>query len=244
MKRKYLSQNNRSINKDDLFYEQTDPRILYGEENPIPLLNKVRPYVPLRDNYCYEGYCDIPITPTFNGDISCDIIPFDKVSKRGDYRTGVHFFVSDDTICRFINNIYYHLDTLRKYDFVIAPDCSSYSALPKIMNLEGVFLSRNVTCFLHEHGIPTIPCYTFSTFDSVEYSMHGIPMQSTVAVGNHVIGRYHVHRDIIKYAILRLVEIKHPTKLLVYGEPLWFDAGIDVVYKESRIQKLRKIKTK
>lgn len=241
MKRKYLSPNT-IIDNTDLFYNQTNPHILYGEDNHIPLLAKVRPYIPLRDNYCQEGYCDIPITPAFNMDISCDIIPFDKMKANRNPETGVHFFVDDETICRFINNIYDYLDVLREHVYVIAPDCSSYSALPKMMNLEGIFLSRNVTCFLCEHGIPTIPCYTFSTFDSVEYSMQGIPMFSTVAVGNHVIGRYQVQRDIIEYAIRKLIEIKHPTKLLIYGEPLWFDVDVEVVYKESRIQKLRKLK--
>lgn len=241
MKPEIFSPNLR-INERDLFFNQTDPRVLYGEVNHMPLLPKVVPYVPLMDNYCYEGYCDIPITPSFNNDISCDIIPLDKVKDNQKCGVGVHCFVDDYTISRFVNNIYAYLDNLRKREFVIASDCSSYSSLPKMVNLEGIFLSRNITCFLHEHGIPTIPCYTFSTFDSVEYSMQGIPMNSTVAYGNHVIGRHQVQREIIEYAVRRLIEVKHPTRLLVYGEPLWFDVDVDIIYKESRIQKLRRIK--
>lgn len=196
MKRKYLSPNKRKINRDDLFYEQTNPHIIYGEEDHIPLLGKVVPYLPLSDNYCHEGYCDMPIVPAFNMNITCDIIPWDKIKSNHNAETGVHGFVNDETINRFINNPYNQLDLLREHRFVVAPECSTYSALPKMVNLQAIFLCRNVNCFLHEHGIPTIPCYTYSTFDSVEYSLWGLPHNSTIAVGNHVVGRHKVQREI------------------------------------------------
>ena len=241
MKRKYLSQSN-TIDKQDLFYNQTDPAILFGEYNHIPLLSKVVPYLPLRNNYCMEGFCDMPITPVFNSDITTDVIPLDKVRSCHRYNTGVHGFVYDDVIARFVNNIYGALPTLRKHPYVIAPDFSSYSALFTMVNLQGIFLSRNVTCFLDEHGIPTVPCYTYSTFDSVEYSLLGLPMHSIIAVGHHVIGRYPIQREVTQYAINRLINVKQPTKLLVYGEPLDFDVPIEVIRIDSRIQNLRKIK--
>jgi len=242
MKRKYLSRNSRRISTEDLFYEQTDPRIIYGEEDHLPLLGKVVPYLPLSDNYCKEGYCDMPIVPAFNMDITCKVIPLDKIGTNHNPDTGVHGFVSDETINRFVNNPYEKLNLLREHRFVIAPECSTYSFLPKMVNLQSVFLCRNVNCFLHEHGIPTIPCYTYSTFDSVEYAMLGLPHNSTIAVGNHVTGRYKVQREIVKYAIQKLIEEKHPTRLLVYGEPFEFNVDVETVQVDSRIQKLRKLK--
>ena len=229
------------ISKQDLFYSQTDPAILYGEINHIPLLSKVVPYLPLCNNYCMEGVFDIPITPVFNSKITTDVIPLDKLGSCRRYDTGVHGFVYDNIIARFVNRIYDNLPTLRKHPYVIAPDFSSYSALYKMVNLQGVFLSRNVTCFLDEHGIPTIPCFTYSTFDSVEYSLLGLPMHSMIAIGHHVIGRHPIQREITKYAIGQLINVKQPTKLLVYGEPFDFDVPVEIIRINSRIHNLRNL---
>lgn len=242
MKRKYLSKNSKRINKEDLFYEQTNSRLLYGGDEHLPLLDKVVPYLPLSDNYCKEGFCDMPIVPAFNMDIDCEVIPWDKIGRNHNSNTGVHGFVSDKTINRFINNPFKYLDLLREHRFVVAPECSTYSALPKMVNLQSVFLCRNVNCFLQEHGVPTIPCYTYSTFDSVEYSLWGLPHHSTIAVGNHVVGRHEVQHEIVKYAIQELIKEKHPIRLLVYGEPLGFDVDVEIVQVGSRIQELRKLK--
>lgn len=57
----------------------------------------------------------------------------------------------------------------------------------------------------------------------------------TKFIHNHVVGRYKVQREIVKYAIQELIKEKYPTRLLVYGEPFNFD--VDVGIKGSDIHR-------
>lgn len=236
--------NNIKMTFDDrnIFFHQLVIDKEYSKQERLQLLGKVVPYLPLKDNYCTDGLYEIPIVPSYNNDIPNDFIPFDKLlTCKHRENVGVHFYVSDNGINRFINNPYRYLYLLRQHPCVIAPDCSIYSNMWRAVNVGKVFLARNTNCFLVENHVKTIPCFTYATIDTIDLALLGIPKGSVVAVGNHTIGRSHVCQEITEYAIKRLVEEKQPSKLLVYGFPLSFEVDIEVINVYSRIQELRSL---
>lgn len=149
---------------------------------------------------------------------------------------GVHFFLHDYQFERVWKYPDRYIDVLKKFAFVLSPDFSPYADMPKALKVYNVYRNRWCGRFWQEYGIKVIPTVTWSSQDTLEYCMDGIPKYSTIAISTMGEGRW------ANWSQLRknwdyIMQILEPETVLLYGKNLKELKG-NVVYKKLTSSKV------
>lgn len=149
---------------------------------------------------------------------------------------GVHFFLHDYQFERVWKYPDRYIDVLKKFAFVLSPDFSPYADMPKALKVYNVYRNRWCGRFWQEYGIKVIPTVTWSSQDTLEYCMDGIPKYSTIAISTMGEGRW------AKWSQLRknwdyIMQTLEPETVLLYGKDLKELKG-NVVYKKLTSSKV------
>lgn len=194
----------------------------------------------LLSNFKTEGHEQMPKINPYNGSLPVDLIPFSD-RNHSLYSYGIHCYLYDYNFELTWNNPQKVLHCLQKFHSVIAPDFSIFVDLPRAINVWNIYRNRWVSCFWQSHCIDVIPSASWGNVDSFDYCFDGLPERSIIAIGHPVIGKDKSYRRLFRLGVEKLIEKKEPTKLIVYGNRLDFDPGVEIHYYESKIQKLRAI---
>lgn len=187
-----------------------------------------------------EGKEDMPLLRPFNGSLPFDLISFAD-RRKNLFHLGVHCYLYDYKIESTWNSPQSVIQCLKQYVCVIAPDFSVFVDQPRAINVWNIYRNRWISSFWQNEGINLIPSASWGNVDSFDFSFDGLPENSTIAIGHTAIGKDRDAKKLYRWGVETLIERKSPTRLVVYGEPLDFEPGIEVVYYESKIQQLRRL---
>lgn len=130
-----------------------------------------------------------------------------------------HFFLHDyrfECVWRYPDR---YTEMLKKFDYVLSPDFSPYSDMPKCLQVYNVYRNRWCGRYWQEHGINVIPTVTWSNTESLEFALCGIPKQSAVAISTMGEGRWAKWQSLFEnwqYVMNQL----EPKVVILYGKDL------------------------
>lgn len=144
---------------------------------------------------------------------------------------GVHFFLHDYQFERVWNYPDRYLPILDRFKFVLSPDFSPYSDMPRALKIYNVYRNRWCGRFWQDNGITVIPTVTWSDADSLQYCLDGIPKHSTIAISTMGEGRW------AKWQSLRsnwdfVIDTLQPEQILLYGKDLSKELKGNIVHKK------------
>lgn len=113
-----------------------------------------------------------------------ELIGFNEVLTSTNYDAGVHFYIDDYQFERIWSNPQKYIPELKKFKFVITPDFSLYTNMPRAMQLWNVYRSRAIGKLLQDNDIQVIPCIQFSDAKSYEFCFAGMPENSTLSLSS------------------------------------------------------------
>ena len=100
------------------------------------------------------------------------------------YDKGLHFFVDDYQFTRCWTNPDAYLDMLRKFKVVWTPDFSTYTDLPKAVQIYNHYRKHGLGTYWQANGITVIPTISWSDRDSFSWCFDGEPVGGTVAISS------------------------------------------------------------
>lgn len=144
-----------------------------------------------------------------------ELLPFDRAMPPRKTNCGVHFFLNDYKFERVWNDPERYIDILSQYSFVLTPDFSPYSDMPRAAKIFNVYRNRWCGRYWQENGITVIPTVTWSDEDSLRYCFDGIPQHSTIAVSTMGDGAGHENLLLGWDAMISKL---HPDTIILYGQ--------------------------
>lgn len=163
---------------------------------------------------------------------SAGVQPFSEIMAAPDHACGVHFFIDDYRFERVWQQPEKYDKYLEKHPFVIQPDFSTYTDMPKIMQMWNKYRNHMLAWYWQNMcGFDVIPNVMFSDEASWEWVFDGIPTESTICISNvGVMANKEWYADFLtgmEEAIRRL----NPSRILFYGKiPKEYDfKGIEVM---------------
>ena len=130
-----------------------------------------------------------------------------------------HFFLHDymfECIWRYPDR---YTEMLKKFDFVLSPDFSPYSDMPKCLQVYNVYRNRWCGRYWQEHGIKVVPTVTWSSVETLEFVLCGVPKHSTIAISTMGEGRWAKWQSLFE-SWQYVMETLEPKTILLYGKDL------------------------
>jgi len=158
-----------------------------------------------------------PILPVADIRPEHGMIAFSEVLASSQYDAGVHFFVDDYRFERCWTQPDYYIPFLKKHPFVVQPDFSLYTDMPKIMQMWNKYRNHMLAWHWARQGIPVIPNVMFSDPESYEWCFDGLPLCSTVAISNVGVMRRKEWRDAFLEGMTEAIRRLSPKRILFYG---------------------------
>lgn len=129
---------------------------------------------------------------------------------------GGHFYIDDYCMEGLYYNPSRSLHRLAQYKFLISPDYSLYSDMPKALQICNVFKSRWCGAYWQSQGLTVIPNVSWGDCGTFDFCFDGIEEGSVVAVGT--IGCKHG-----KIAFMRgyneMLKCIKPSAIICFGTP-------------------------
>lgn len=186
-----------------------------------------------------EGKEDMPLLMPYDGELPESLISYSQ-RNQAMYACGIHCFEYDFKIEGVWNNPNRSIACLQKYQSVMGPDFSVFVDQPRAVNVWNIYRNRWVSSFWQANNINVIPSASWGNVDSFEYCFDGLPVNSVIAIGHIVLGKDRAYKRLYRTGVEALIERKSPSKLIVYGSPLDFDPGVDLVLYEGSLCKIKK----
>lgn len=181
-----------------------------------------------------SGLYDIPMMLPVHIDNLADI-PVQgfsyAMSDKNRAQKGCHFFQHDYQFERVWTHPQRYMQVLREFAFVLSPDFSPYSDMPKATKIFNVYRNRWCGRYWQENGIKVIPTVTWSDEESLEYALDGIPKHSTVAISTVGEGRWSNWKMLYDTWDLMLEKLE-PDTILLYGKDLRENLKGNIVFKK------------
>lgn len=136
-----------------------------------------------------------------------------------------HFFIDDYRFERVWERPESYLKILKRYAGVIAPDFSTYTDMPKPMQIWNAYRSRALAYFWQQNGIEVIPNIMFSDESSYDWIFEGLPKHSVLCTSSVGIFRNRQYREAFITGMEEAVRRLEPSALVMYGNEVEFDAG-------------------
>ena len=183
-----------------------------------------------------DGDYDIPMLLPTHIDNLADI-PLQgfnyALKEKNPENIGVHFFLHDYQFERVWNYPDRYTEVLSRFAFVLSPDFSPYSDMPKALKIYNVYRNRWCARYWQEYGITVIPTITWADDDSLSYCLNGVPKHSTIAISTMGEGRW------AKWQSLRrnwnhIMQTLEPDVVLLYGKNIAdeFQLTGNIIYKK------------
>ena len=169
----------------------------------------------------------------FNYALSCE--------NKSDYF--VHFYIDDYQFERVWKKPKKYAIILSKFQGIIAPDFSTYTNMPKALQIYQIYKSRLLCSYWQSLGLDVIPNISWSDYDSLEWTLEGIPKNSVVALSTNGVLNKKTKDNFIK-CYKKAIEILKPTIVIIVGEvPKEIQSDL-IINFPNRIKYLRNLKKK
>ena len=110
------------------------------------------------------------------------------------------------------------LETFRKYQSVILPDCSIYTNLPLPVQQYQTYKSRAYGIYLLSNGVNVIPSIRWGDKYSWDFCFEGIKKHSLLAVGTLSALGTSEDRENFHKGFLEMINRLDPSSLIIYGK--------------------------
>ena len=146
---------------------------------------------------------------------------------------GVHFYIDDYRMEGLYYNPTKSIHRLGQYKFLISPDYSLYSDMPRALQIANIFKNRWCGAYWQKLGFNVIPNVGWGDASTYEFCFDGIEKGSIVAVGTIGCRRS-------KLAFMRgyneMLKRIEPSAIICFGKPFDEMQGniIHVDYNSSR----------
>lgn len=183
-----------------------------------------------------DGDYDIPMLLPTHIDNLADI-PLQgfnyALKEKNPENIGVHFFLHDYQFERVWNYPDRYTEVLSRFAFVLSPDFSPYSDMPKALKIYNVYRNRWCARYWQEYGITVIPTITWADDDSLSYCLNGVPKHSTIAISTMGEGRWAKWQS-LRRNWNRIIQTLEPDTVLLYGKNIAdeFQLTGNIIYKK------------
>ena len=133
-----------------------------------------------------------------------------------------HFYYDDIKFMQAWRSPEKYLDKLRKFKAVVAPDFSSYTDFPIVLQILGAYRRQWVGAYWQSMGIDMIPDCQWGNEETYKWCFEGIPQNATVAIsslgvkGNKEFNG--IEDSLFKKGFDEMIDRLHPTTILWYGD--------------------------
>lgn len=189
------------------------------------------------------GKYDLPALKPTN-QVPKKVIPFNyalSCERPQDYF--VHFYIDDYQFERIWHKPKFYALLLQRFAGIIGPDFSTYTNMPKAQQIFQVYKSRLISAYIQSLGQAVIPNINWSTFDSLNWTMDGVPRHSTIALSTNGCLNSKVKDNFVK-CYKKAIEILEPTNIVIVGEIpkeiqkddriINFDSYLTILQKKKR----------
>ncbi len=160
--------------------------------------------------------------------------------------TWVHFYEDDAKFECFWRNPWKYVEKLRGFEGFVSPDYSLYDDFTPAQKIWNTHRNYASGAWLQQSmGFHVLPNVRTGGWDSVPYSLAGVPRQSPIVVGSHGCLKNREDRARFVRDLRMSVDVLKPSSILVYGTDAYgvFDyprrLGIPVkVYPSEMCQRL------
>lgn len=137
----------------------------------------------------------------------------------------VHFHIDDYRFERLWSHPESYVDILKRYSGAIAPDFSTYTDMPRPMQMWNVYRSRALAHFWQTQGIEVVPLIQLSGEDSFGWIFDGLPKHSVLATSSVGVYKAREHRELFAKGMELACKILEPKDLIWYGHVVDIDTN-------------------
>ena len=146
-----------------------------------------------------------------------DMVHFEIANSYKSRDKFAHFFIDDYRFERLWERPENYIECLSRYAGLIAPDFSTYTDMPKPMQMWNVYRSRALTYYWQNQGLEVIPLIQFSDESSYEWIFEGLPKHSVLATSSVGVYRNKAYRREFAKGMEAACMALEPTDLVWYG---------------------------
>ena len=111
----------------------------------------------IRDAH-YDGILEIPKLQAFAGDLNAEtLVPFQERNRFASKNYALAFFEKDPEFKEVLDAPEDYVEDLKKFKFVVSPDCSMYRDAPLIAQLTNLNNSRKISYYWQTQGVIVLP---------------------------------------------------------------------------------------
>lgn len=183
------------------------------------------------------GKYDIPVMQAVDY-VPKKLVGFNQVTNKSGFDGCVHFFIDDFKFLNVWRNLHRQTDRLLKYKGCFSPDFSLYTNYPLATQIYNVYRNMTIGQYFQRSGLICVPTASWSDERSYEFCFDGLPEESTIAISTvGVRGKGRENEESVRLfrkGVEKLIEVKHPTRLLIYGKGIDADYGTtELIYYEN-----------
>ena len=133
-----------------------------------------------------------------------------------------HFYYDDVKFMQAWRNPDKYLEKLRKFKAVVAPDFSSYTDFPVVLQILGAYRRQWVGAYWQAMGIDVIPDCQWGDEETYKWCFEGIPKNATVAISSLGVKRNREFNgeddELFRKGFDEMMNRLNPTTILWYGD--------------------------
>lgn len=135
-----------------------------------------------------------------------------------------HFYYDDIKFMQAWKNPDKYVDRLKKFKAVVAPDFSSYTDFPIVLQILGAYRRQWVGAYWQSLGLDVIPDCQWGNEETYKWCFEGIPKNATVAISSLGIKANKefngVDDSLFKKGFNEMMNRLSPTTILWYGDKI------------------------
>ena len=178
----------------------------------------------IRDAH-YDGILEIPKLQAFAGDLNVEtLVPFQERNRFASKNYALAFFEKDPEFKEVLDAPEDYVEDLKKFKFVVSPDCSMYRDAPLIAQLTNLNNSRKITYYYQKQGAEMLPLvrwgsdltYTTEVF-SEPPAFLGIEKHSPVCVSNYGCYKNRADKYFFREGFSAMLKYLNPNLVVLHG---------------------------
>ena len=155
-----------------------------------------------------------------------------------------HFYYDDVKFMQAWRNPDKYLEKLRKFKAVVAPDFSSYTDFPIVLQILGAYRRQWVGAYWQMMGIDVIPDCQWGNEETYKWCFEGIPKNATVAISSLGVKRNREFNgeddELFRKGFDEMMNRLNPTTILWYGDVIEGCSG-NIIHIPSFYEQKREI---
>ena len=193
---------------------------------------------------CYDGVLEIPKLKPFKGNLNVNaLVPFSERKRFGNPKYALAFFEQDKRFKEAITSPEKFTEEIKKFKFVVSPDCSMYRDAPLVAQLSNLYNSRKVSYYWQANGVNILPLvrwggdltYTTQCFHKPP-SFMGIEKNSPVCVSNYGCYKSKADKFYFREGFKSMLKYLKPSAVVLYGA---YDLQLEKLSKKSTCKIIR-----